>query len=81
LLMNFFRSCESVGAPEVPWFQQDGAPAHTAATTVQYLNQVFGKHWIGKGSDHEWPPGSPDLTVPDYWLWSRLLKDINECAP
>ena len=49
------------------WFQQDGAPAHTARTTVQYLNKTFGTHWIGKGGKHNWPAGSPDLTVWNYW--------------
>jgi hypothetical protein len=63
------------------WFQQDGAGAHTAQTTVEYLNRVFGSHWIGKGSTHTWPAGSPDLTVPDYWLWNRLLQDISRDAP
>jgi hypothetical protein len=64
--------------PRNTWFQQDGARAHTAQTTRQYLNGVFGNHWIGKGSDHVWPAGSPDLTVCDYWLWNRLLQDINQ---
>jgi hypothetical protein len=64
--------------PRSTWFQQDGARAHTAQTTQQYLNGVFGKHWIGKGSDHVWPAGSPDLTVCDYWLWNRLLGDTNQ---
>jgi hypothetical protein len=63
------------------WFQQDGAPAHTAGTTVDFLNGVFRTHWIGKGSTHVWPAGSPDLTVPDYWLWNRLLQDINSDSP
>jgi hypothetical protein len=37
--------------PRRTWFQHNVARAHTAQTTQQYLNGVFGKHWIGKGSD------------------------------
>jgi hypothetical protein len=63
------------------WFQQDGAPAHTAGTTVNILNGLFKGHWIGKGSSHAWPAGSPGLTVPDYWLWNRLLQSIDADSP
>jgi hypothetical protein len=59
------------------WFQRDGAPAHTAETIVNFLNRKFGTHWIGKGGEHAWPTGSPDLSVCDYWLWNRLLQHIN----
>jgi hypothetical protein len=65
--------------PKHTWFQQDGARAHTAATTVTFLNKNFGKCWIGKGGQHGWPAGSPDLTVCDYWLWNRLLEHTDKC--
>jgi hypothetical protein len=61
------------------WFQQDGAPAHTAETPVNFLNRKCGTHRIGKGGEHDWPAGSPDLSVCDYWLWNILLRHINAC--
>jgi len=40
------------------WFQQDGATAHTAASTMEILHKFFGENVISKGV---WPR-SPDLT-------------------
>ena len=54
------------------WFQQDSATAHTAASTVVILHEFFSKNLISKGL---WPPRSPDLTSPDFFLWS-YFKDI-----
>jgi hypothetical protein len=52
------------------WFQQDGATAHAANTTA--LQQEFsGEHTVGRGL---WPPQSPDLTPPDFFMWG-FLKD------
>lgn len=57
------------------YFQQDGAPAHFALGVRQYLGEVFGDRWIGRGGpDMVWPPRSPDLTPPDFFLWG-MLKD------
>ena len=76
---QFLPELRKLFYPSKTWFQQDGAPAHTAASTVEYLNNTFGRHWIGKGGNHAWPAGSPDLTVCDYWLWNRLLQHVNKC--
>jgi hypothetical protein len=53
------------------WFQQDSATAHTAVSTMVILHEFFGENLISKGF---WPPRSPDLTGPDFFLW-RFLKD------
>lgn len=47
------------------WFQQDGAPAHTARTTLFFLNRTFPGRVISKGL---WPPRSPDLTPLDFFM-------------
>lgn len=57
------------------WFQQDGAPAHWAHVVRDHLNATFGDRWIGRGGPIPWPPRSPDLTSPDFFLWG-YLKDI-----
>jgi hypothetical protein len=48
------------------WFQQDGAPAHTANNSMEPLNEIFGERVISRNL---WPPRSPDLTPPDFYLW------------
>jgi AraC-like DNA-binding protein len=53
------------------WLQQDNAPAHNSKSTKRQLEMYFGERIIGKGL---WPPRSPDLTPPDFFLWG-FLKD------
>jgi hypothetical protein len=47
------------------WLQQDGATSHTANSTMEMLKQFFDDRIISKNL---WPPRSPDLTPPDYFL-------------
>jgi hypothetical protein len=49
------------------WFQQDSATAHTAACTMVILHEFFGENIISKGL---LSPRSPDITSPDFFLWS-----------
>lgn len=49
-------------------FQQDGAPAHTARTTQNFLAQHFTHYW----TKEQWPPSSPDLNPLDYFFWARV---------
>jgi len=57
------------------WFQQDGAPAHTAVVTKELLRGFFDSRVISHGCDYEWPPRSPDLTPCDFYLWG-IVKDM-----
>lgn len=57
------------------WFMHDGAPAHYGQNVRNYLNNCFSGRWIGRGSDHIWPPRSPDLNPLDFFLWG-YMKDI-----
>lgn len=58
-------------------FQQDGAPAHTARKTRDFLNQMTDTAWIGRGSSFiAWPPHSPDLTPMDFFLWGYLKQRV-----
>jgi hypothetical protein len=56
------------------WFQQDGAPAHTANSTKTLLQNLFGERIVSSGLPHEWPPRSPDLTPCDFYLWSAVSE-------
>jgi hypothetical protein len=60
------------------WFQQDGATAHTAATSLNYLEGIFANRIISRGI---WPARSPDLTPPDYYLWGALKGKVYENNP
>jgi hypothetical protein len=66
---------QRVGSTEQIWFQQDGAPAHTAGDTKELLQSHFGTRVVSRGFLHEWPPRSPDLTPCDFFLWG-VVKDI-----
>jgi hypothetical protein len=46
--------------------------AHTANTTAK-LQRFFGKRIVGRGI---WPPRSPDLTPPDFFLWGFLKERV-----
>jgi len=54
------------------WFQQDGAPAHRSRVIQRFLHCRFPCRWIRIRGYVEWCPRSPDLTSPDYLLWSFL---------
>ena len=56
-------------------FQQDGAPGHTAKTTMSKLERLFPRVW-GKGV---WPGNSPDLS-PIEPVW-QILKDSVLVSP
>jgi hypothetical protein len=60
------------------WLQQDGATSHTANSTMEMLKQFFDDRIISKNL---WPPRSPDLTPPDYFLWGYLKQIVYSSRP
>ena len=58
------------------WFQQDGAPAHTARETMALLKDCFPHRLISRFSDIPWPPRSADLTPCDFSLWGLGLPQV-----
>jgi len=58
-------------------FQQDGAPAHTAACTKQMLGRVLSPTRLML----DWPPNSPDLSwIENIWAWmDRQLRERPDC--
>ena len=63
------------------WFQQDGATCHTANTTMDYLRRKFPGRVVSKNGDIDWPPRSPDLTPPDFFLWGFLKSRVYANKP
>jgi hypothetical protein len=60
------------------WFQQHGATAHAANSTMQMLNDFFGGRIISRNL---WPPRSPDLSPPDFYLWGFLKENVYKNNP
>ena len=54
---------------------QDGAPPHFSCFVTDVLNERFPDVWIGRGGPIPWPPQSPDLSPPDFFLWG-YIKNI-----
>jgi hypothetical protein len=51
------------------WHQQDGVTCRTSNETMTLLKQFFDDLIISKNL---WPPRSPDLTPPCFFLWCYL---------
>ena len=63
------------------WMQHDGATPHYALCSRQVMNEISDKKWIGRGGPVAWPPRSPDLTLPNYFLWGFAKKRVMVVAP
>jgi len=61
LLPNLTKDCRHLLSDNFI-FQQDGAPARTAALAQEWIKKKC-PGFIGKS---EWPPNSPDLSPLDY---------------
>ena len=48
-------------------FQKDGATAHIADETINFLNDYFGDRLISNRANVPRPPRSPDLTLLDFF--------------
>ncbi|KAJ8873293.1 hypothetical protein PR048_026927 [Dryococelus australis] len=66
------HSFQPRNACEAMWFQQNRTLLHFATVIRQHLDMHFLKRWIGRGGPIAWPPYSPDITPPDFWLWRHI---------
>jgi len=62
----------------IGYFQQDGATSHTSHAIMAEIQSFFGDRIISKGL---WPPRSPDLTPPDYFLWGYQKVRVYQNKP
>ena len=63
------------------WFQQDGATPHTAKQTLTWLEDRFHGRIISLKTEQPWPPHSPDLNPPDFFLWGYLKDRVYTSKP
>lgn len=63
------------------YFQQDGATAHTARTSMEVLRNMFPGKLISRFGNVPWPPRSPDLSYCDYFLWGYLKERVYAHKP
>ena len=77
---NLQHLCKSIGRwGTLSWIlQQDGATSHTSHASMAEIQSFFGDRVISKGL---WPPRSPDLTPPDYFLWAYLKGRFYQNKP
>ena len=57
------------------------ATAHTAVISIAALRRLFPQRVISRFGDVPWPPLSPDLTAPDFFLWGYLKKKVYSTRP
>lgn len=58
------------------YFQQDGAPCHCTAESLDYLREFFDERIISRNNEIAWPTRSCDLTPCDFFLWPYLKNNI-----
>ncbi len=54
-------------------FQQNGVTAHTAQETIAFLKDFIGDCLISRSL---WPPRSPDLSAPEFFLLGCLKERV-----
>ena len=67
------------------WWMQDGATAHTASASMNFLKEIFGTKIISRTASKfggiEWPAHSPDLNPLDFSFWSQAQSEVYEHHP
>lgn len=81
LELFFYPQLEEEGIINDIYFQQDGAPAHYSNIARNSLDRVFPNRWIGRGGPIPWAPYSPDLTIPDFFLWGYVKEKCYNPLP
>ncbi|CAK1587985.1 unnamed protein product [Parnassius mnemosyne] len=89
MLQKFFRS-SLAGLQEynsLTWFHQDRATCHTSNASMEVVQELFPGKVISRRvyttttTNIEWPPRSPDLFPPDFFLWGFLKNKVYSNKP
>jgi len=62
-------------------FNKMVATAHTAVISIAALRPLFPQQVISRFGDVPWPPLSPDLSAPDFFLWGYLKSKVYSNRP
>lgn len=81
LELFFYPQLQQEGILNDVYFQQDGAPPHYSLIARNSLNITFGDKWIGRAGPIEWAPYSPELTVPDFFVWGYIKERCYDPTP
>lgn len=54
------------------WWLQVVGIIYSNQKLVDLLHLMFSCRWIGRSGTIVWPPCSPDLNSPDFYLWDHL---------
>ncbi|KAJ4427421.1 hypothetical protein ANN_25043 [Periplaneta americana] len=52
-----------------------------ASTNVKTVSTGIGESWVVSDIRNLWPPRSPDLTTPDFFLWGYLKDKVYATRP
>ncbi|KAJ4449805.1 hypothetical protein ANN_01211 [Periplaneta americana] len=77
IFMEFVEQLDDVELSQ-GYFQQDGATCHTSNESMELIASFFDDRIISRNL---WPPRSPDLTTPDFFLWSYLKDRVYATRP
>lgn len=81
MIQDFFIPAINAMNLDNVWFQQDGATAHTARISMEFLRETFPGQLISLRGDINWPARSPDLAPCDYFLWGYLKSKVYKDRP
>lgn len=62
-------------------YMHDGAPAHNARISRDWLNEHFRNRWIGRNGPIAWPARSPDINPLDFFVWGFLKEKVYATPP
>ncbi|KAJ8880648.1 hypothetical protein PR048_017118 [Dryococelus australis] len=63
------------------WFQQDCETSNTARQTMALLQELFPARTLSRNGNISWPPRSPNLTAPDFFICGFLKKSVYRDKP
>ena len=84
---NFTQSSYNSTIPPPPLllkcqrFQQNGTPDHTAQETRDWPRKHYGQRLMSRSEACPWPASSPDLALPDVFLWGDLKSQCRPRSP
>ncbi|KAJ4437880.1 hypothetical protein ANN_13819 [Periplaneta americana] len=77
IFMEFVEQLDDVELSQ-GYFQQDDATCHTSNESMELIASFFDNRIISRNL---WPPKSPDLTTPDFFLWGYLKDRVYATRP